>query len=54
MMKKNIFKAYDRLMRYLHTLNVHYVRVHNVHYALQQSKTNQLDKPGQYNRVAIC
>ena len=36
-MKKNIFKAYDRLMRYLHTLNVHYVRVHNVRYALQQS-----------------
>jgi hypothetical protein len=30
---KNIFKAYDKLMRYLHTLNVLYVRVHNVHYA---------------------
>ena len=25
-------------MRYLHTLNVHYVLVHNVHYALLQSK----------------
>ncbi len=53
-MKRNIFKAYDMLMRYLHTLNVHSVRLHNVHYALQQSKSKQLDKPGQDSRVAIC
>jgi hypothetical protein len=53
-MKMNIFKAYVRLMRYSLTLNVHYVHVHNVHYALQQSKAKQLDKPGRYNRVAIC
>ena len=45
-MNKNILIACDKLMRYLHTLKVHYVRAHNVHYALQQSKQKQLDKPG--------
>ena len=41
-------------MRYLHTLNVHYVLVHVVHYALQQSKQNNLTNPVTNNRVAIC
>ena len=53
-MKKNIFKAWDRLMRYLLTLNVHYVLVHNVHYALLQSKQNKLTNQVTHNRVAIC
>ena len=41
-MNKNILTACDKLMRYLHTLNVHYVHVHNVHYASLRSnnKTN--------------
>ncbi len=41
-------------MRYLHTLKVYYVLVHNVHYALEQSNQKQIDKPGHNNRVAIC
>ncbi len=40
-------------MRYLHTLKVHYVLVHNVHYALYQSKQNNLTNPVNNSRVAI-
>ena len=40
-------------MRYLHTLNVHYVLVHNVHYASLRSK-NLIDKSGHDNKTAIC
>jgi len=39
-MNKNISTACDKLMRYLHTLNVHYVHVHNVHYASLRSNNN--------------
>ena len=48
---KNIFKAYDKLMRHLHTLNVHHVHAHNVHYASHRSKTNLYDKSSHYNRI---
>ncbi len=39
-MNKNILAACDKLTRYLHTLNVHYVHVHNVRYALLRSNNN--------------
>ena len=41
-------------MRYLHTLKVRYVLVHNVHYASLRSKQTQLTNPVTNNRVAIC
>ena len=46
-MNKNILTACDKLMRYLYTLNVHYVHVHNVHYASLRSnnKTNLSTTP---------
>ena len=46
-----MFKAYDKLMRHLHTLNVHHVHVHDMHYASHRSKTNLYDKSGHYNRI---
>ena len=43
-MNKIILTACDKLMRYLHTLNVHYVHVHNVHYASLRSNNNNDNK----------
>jgi len=40
-------------MRYLHTLKVRYVLVHNVHYASLRSKQTQLTNPVTNSRVAI-
>ncbi len=54
-MNKNILAACDKLMRYLHTLNVHYVLVHNVHYASLRSNNNtKLLTTPVHNRRAIC
>ncbi len=39
-MKKYILTACDKLTRYLQTLNVHYVHVHNVRYASLRSNNN--------------
>ncbi len=39
-MNKNILAACEKLMRYLHTLNVRYVLVHNVRYASLRSNND--------------
>jgi hypothetical protein len=38
-------RSHNRLMCYLHTLNVPCIRVHNVHYALHKSKAKLTDNP---------
>ncbi len=54
-MNKNILAACDKLMHYLHTLNVHYVHVHNVRYTSLRSNNNtKLSTTPVHNRRAIC